>query len=590
MDSYITTPKPQIERTPAGADAGSEKVAKAVADRFRAESQQKSASRVGDLVGPACNRIERYLSERVGAKPESTKEVEWLVCFDITTKDFKCGDNVERRLKELQSLADKFKGKSVAIIAQGAVCDVPNPDDTLYKFVVPNPYHIDRYLIFDGKVSKLHSVNSAGYAGDVRNLLTLGKEHFSARQVGLWIDSHGIGNPGLAGDTGESTTKELVTAIKDGLKGQPLDLLNFDCCLMAQNGVLDALRTTTGHIVASAEREGGLGQDILAPMKKLAENPKMTADDLAETMVEVARLQPVQKEVPRREPKNLYDWFDLFMQKPEAKADNTVAVQTLAHFDLSKYARFRTQLDDFGDALAKAIRDPRNRAAVDSIVRNTPGYGMFSEKRDLKCFTEAVLQAVGNGKMSDPEGKLRVHGGRVLDSHKVLVKSYSGFDQFAARGGLSTYIPPRYDLDFHKRSRNAVNACRFTAEVDDLKLLSSDKGAYVRYLDKKLADMKKEITPDRPPGDEYDEVKGALEELGSKLQKLGKTTSEKDTIAALSELKESSLKLEKTSFYQEKLLAAQQKIKRGIDREFSLELVNPENGWGRFREGMRRLD
>ncbi len=422
-----------------------------------------------------------------GAGCNEGKKQDWLVVMNLAT-DFGGSCTIENRTKKLQELAAKTEGKDVAMVVQASVLDESS-----------GKYKLERFVLKDGKVEKLKSPGeSGGYGADVESLLSYAGKRFPAKNLGLILDSHGHGNEGLQGDSSDLSMSDFKKHVASALKSsghEKLDFLQFDACLMAQNGVLEASQSIAKHIVASAEPEG-VTEDTAAAdnknLEKLFANPKMTADEFAETCVKLA------KDV---------NGFD-----------------TLAHFDMEKYQAFRKSLDGLGEELAKAWKKPEQEKVLRQIIKETFHYGvenfrivqnadkkldavrakpiesikpeqsteiqnqnqntgrfgglseilnhvprlfekpesdsspkpsfedilpylfnlgrrLGSEKRDLKEFVEKVVSAIDAGKLEDADGKLKEAAKAVLKESSTLTRSYFGRAEHRGLGGLSVYLP-----------------------------------------------------------------------------------------------------------------------------------------------------
>lgn len=551
-----------------------------------------------NLIPRTGERLERFCQNAAAKKPDHKEPLEWVAVVNVTTKDFGRSnhDDIKLRLEQLKSLTGDTKDKPVAIVVQTAVCDVAEKDNkSLYQRLFPNPYHTDRYLIYQGRMEKLSSANSGGYAADVKDLLSLTYNRFQPKNLILYNDSHGNGNQGLAGDTGRAKVEEFVNAVRQGTGGKTKIVIDFDACLMGQNGVLQALKPVADHVVASAELEGGLGQDLTKSIRRILANPKITPDNLSDEIVETARLQAVSKDAPRRWPLSPHyagDTKDKYALFPGEEVKERVPVRTLAHYDLKHYDNFRDELNKFGSALTNVMKDPVARGTIDNIIATIPDYGGGDPKRDLKSFVESVLDAVAKGKLPDPEAELRVHGGRLLDYHKKLVPSYAGFYEYAPRGGLTFFAPRRGYLDYHERARYWVWACDFKQSSESPPDLSKNKDDYLKTLNHQLKKMQDQIKADAKHLDEktLDNVNAKWFAAQAAVKKLQESTTQSDTFKALNEMRTAAQNLEKTEYFQYKLREHERKLKKEIDEYYKDELVNSKDGWGQFREALRRLD
>lgn len=580
--------------------SGAVEVVSAAVDKLQKEASE-ALKQWGQVGSAAADRTERTVNQSIQNKAPSAVPVEWLMAINIATKDFGKGDNIQRRLDQLRDLADKTKDKPVAITVQVAHSDLQNQNSTaasVYKFFVPKPYHVDRYVIHDGKMNKVESGNSQGYAGDVKELLSFSAKHFKPNKSAVLFDSHGSGNAGLSGDIGHTTLPEFTKGVDEGWPkaNGKIDVLDFDSCLMAQEGVLKALRPLASHVVASAETERALGQDLPKTVNTLIEHPELTPAEYAEAVVELARLQPMPKPKKEVRIKNFYDLLESFKIEKGPDVPDRIQVRTLAHFSLANYQHFRSRLDDYGDALADAIKDPKNRQTIDRMIENAPSYGDWfgeaGECKDIKSFVDSMFMAIDKGKLSDPDGRLRITGGRVLDAHKKLVVSYSGFDGFGARGGLSDFLPERYSLDFHNRARTWIATGDYSRACNNLDLLASDRAKYIESIEKQLTTVDTELKKqqDKASDSEWDEATSAYKSAQAAIKQFRDAGDTKSTLQAVAQLKKTAADLADTRIFQERLAEEERKRKKDIDEKYTEHLVDPKTGWGRFRQELRRLD
>ena len=399
----------------------------------------------------------------ISPEPAQKDKQNWTIAFNLAT-DFGGECTIEKRTKKLQELAGQTEGKPVTIVVQASVLDEKT-----------GKYNLERFVLKDGEVTKLKSPGeSKGYGADVEGLLKYATDKYPCKNLGLILDSHGHGNEGLQGDSGDVSMPDFKKHVQSALKGSghdKLDFLQFDACLMAQNGVLETTHDLANHIVASAQPEGVTADTAAADNTNLAhllKNPNISADKLAEYCVEQA------KDV---------NGFD-----------------TLAHFDMAKYGAFRKSLDNFGDQLSNIMQDPEKRDVLRGIIRDSFQYGSqfrilgifgkdgqngkppsdsrpdskppsllellpqlferpFSRpsfegvdlgnigrnlgtgKRDLKDFVEKLIAAIDDGKIKDEGKKLRDAAQQLLKDGAELTKSYFGRDEHKKLGGLSVFLP-----------------------------------------------------------------------------------------------------------------------------------------------------
>lgn len=300
-------------------------------------------ARAGEAARAALRLFDGDKPLEVGGASRGRPRQDWVIAMNLAA-DFGNECTIEKRTKKLQELAAETRGKPVTIVVQFAV----KQKDGACK--------LERFALNDGKVVKIESPGrSGGYASDVEQLLKFTNQNYQTRNLGLILDSHGTGNGGMSGDTGSLSLTELRDSVTRGLRNSghhKLDLLQFNACLMGQNGVLESTQSIARHIVASAEPEGtgAQGRDFdNRVFRELLRNPSMTAGDLADVGIRQAT--------------------DMARDFP-----------TLAHFDMEKYGKFRESLDAFGEKMAKLCKDPAQLAVIQNIIRETFAYGGGSIK------------------------------------------------------------------------------------------------------------------------------------------------------------------------------------------------------------------
>jgi hypothetical protein len=398
-------------------------------------------------------RITDAVKQAVGpGKPAAREKTDWTIAINLTT-DFGSGYGVNARMKELRDLAEKTKGTPVTLVVQAAYPSYSSWSSLIS--MTPDGHQLYRYIIKDGKMTMADSVKSQGYAKDTEGLLTFTGSRFDPKRLGLIMDSHGQGNKGLTGDTGKASVAEFVDAVKKGLKAigkEKLDVLDFDCCLMSQDGVVDALKGLASDVVASPETEHIAGQVVSGPLEKLAKNPAATSDQVARSFVTASQDR-------QRASEQMWKWLE---QLGIPKGDR-VLISTLSHINTREYTDFQKNLDKFGDKMCEALKDEKSRAAIEKAIDETATYGgsgsllfflfgVGSKKYDLKDFTTRVVKAIEAGEIKDADGSLKASAQAVLDNRAKLVKDYFGHGRYEGLGGISTFLPGR-DLRASTRDR-----------------------------------------------------------------------------------------------------------------------------------------
>jgi hypothetical protein len=387
-------------------------------------------------------------------KPTSAEEAskplpkaQWTVAINIAQ------DWVTfRRMDELKQIVNDTKGKNVSILVQESVSDsatprAPRPASPFDRYDAatgqparkkdvstpteqpkpgtqsksPSGFHLDRYLIRDGQIQKLETVPSTSYAADVESFVKFMEKKAPSDKIAYINDSHGGGNIGLMGNVGDASVKEFREAVQKGLVGSGhsrLDILDFDACQMGQNGVLRNMQGLADHIIASTENESIRGPELMKPIQQVLANPTLSADSLAENIIDAQRKNP----------------------------PNDVRVETNSHYDMSKYKGFHDSLDVLGDKLTTVLKDPASRMTLDKLIDDTKRFGGWGDgPSDLQDFLNRVVDAIDNTKLPDSNGELKQAIRNLEKEEKKLVESYYGHGDYAKLGGISVFLPDAGD-------------------------------------------------------------------------------------------------------------------------------------------------
>jgi hypothetical protein len=445
----MTLDKPDsqsLETTKPGLPAGD---SLAVANQ-KSDLQPQSAEATGQLVDnkvlPALNLID---DRDASAKPPEIKPKDWTVAVDLTTSLGR-GQGAEEKLTQLKSLAKETEGKSVAFVvhaeiaeaavqSSGAQEQVIGADKTASQAAPTDTAPLtERFLIEDGKIVPLAPEKDENSGQDITSLLKDASQLAPSKHLGLILQAHGGGAPGIYTNLGAVTLDNTIGAISEGLQGsghEKLDLLDFDSCNMGELKVLDASKNVASDVVASESVEiasaipGAYdGQDLTKSMRALLANSQMSGRELGDEMVS----QPN---------------ADLF------RTGDGAATPTLANFDMTKYGDFQESLDHFGAALTKASNDGQ---AVDlekevqyTIVPETGRVDYQEHGRDIRAFTQQILNDSKAGAFGDDGGALQQSATELLASMDKMVTSHHS-DLPGANdnvGGVTTPMPGKEIMD-----------------------------------------------------------------------------------------------------------------------------------------------
>ncbi len=244
------------------------------------------------------------------------------------------------------------------------------------------------------------------------NFIAWGVKNYPSDNVAVILGSHGGGTMGALADDKDGnfmSPQGLKQAFQEAEKmtGKKIDVLGFDCCLMANTEVAYELKDVADFIVASEESEGGNGwpyhnvlnesvlknlQDALA--KKLTISPEAFAKKI------VGNASGVQQDLP-----------------------------TMSSIDTSKMNGVATAIDGF----AKAIIDGDSGDILRNISKRTE---KFSEFKDIYHFCE---QVANSNEITD--NKLKAEAKKVMAAlDEAIIANQSSY-KYPNAHGLQMEIP-----------------------------------------------------------------------------------------------------------------------------------------------------
>ncbi len=405
-----------------------------------------------DKVVPA----ETKAPEKFTAPMGSPALQEWTVAINIGCHKGGLKEATDDKMKMLEELAGTTKGKPITFLVQ-RVMPPADPLEGQAKDEKP-PATVEKYLIRDGEIKKLSTGKSRGLVEDAGSLLEDAAKNHSSKKLSYFMLCHGMGNGGLAGDSGKCRVPELGKNFRrhlDNSGKKEIDLLNLDGCLMAQDGVLPSLQLVADRLVASTEyqcvaRPATIfsGQNEKAYLAKLIDNPAISGEQLGKLIIDEAKKGSNDAPSDKLEGRN-----DTFARTgtPSLSLLNLKTAQT----------PFTESLNNFGNALSEALNDQKNRKTVDSLIDLTPRFGSDGydsgagafQKRDVKSFAELVLEAVDKRTITDPDGSLKRATQSLIETRSKLVEAHHGYhgpiDQshnarnhdYDHTGGISVFLP-----------------------------------------------------------------------------------------------------------------------------------------------------
>ena len=247
------------------------------------------------------------------------------------------------------------------------------------------------------------------------------------------IGDHGGGWSGAISDDssgGWMSTPQIGQALAKIHKetGQKIDILGFDCCLMATTEVAHEVAPHVNYMVASEESEGGLGWNYndalgergepLVPHRESYKNILMSKDVLG-------GMQRALRMKIDMEPK------EFAMKLVDAAEIHQNDLPTMSATDLSKMGGVAKAASNF----AKEIIDTDTpHATLKGLARKTQS---FSGKKDFYHFAELVTK---DGTITDKELKKAAQGVMDAISGAVINEEHAS-PRYKDAHGLTVEIP-----------------------------------------------------------------------------------------------------------------------------------------------------
>jgi hypothetical protein len=559
--------------------------AKFVADLWK-DVQHLAQTASSKLETQAGDSIKQILECGKQVLAEAPKEADWTFAIDYTT-DFGDGQGVESGWQMLTDFAAKTKGKNVVVVAQFAIPDTDEWDEHGPVVKSDTKYKLERYIIRNGEMHKAETCESKGYKDDLQGLVAFANKNAPAKRNGLIMDSHGTGNEGLLGDTGKISVPDFVDAIKNGLKDSgksKMDIIDFDACLMAQNGAVNRIREIADQVVASSETESIYnGQNYIDPISRVLDKPDTDAKALARDIV-------VQTH------KDMEEW------KAEGYHPGVV---TLSHLNLREYQGFRKSLEDFGDKLVDAMREPGNKKLIEEAIDDSKKYGgkgsifglFFGSKidgrsrTDLKEFTEHVVRSIDNGTLKDPDRVLKKAAMDLLNKRSDLVDSYHGEGEYKDCGGLSVFLPARSLRNVDHEAKMTTSAGRLCEKTEQSNFAAINKDEKSRA--KFIKEMNEEIFWTKPHFFILG-VQGVDKEINAiehRLNQFAKADDNEKRAHAFRLLHHASVDLASTPVFKEMKEQEQKKLEDGVSKIYKANMIEgASDGWDRFRLRLRQAN
>ncbi len=275
-----------------------------------------------------------------------------------------------------------------------------------------------------GKVVELADLGEAdmGNPKTLADFVAWGFREYPSERTMLVLGDHGMGWPGFGGDESHEDKGFTLAEIAEGLTAgmnqagvQRLDLLGFDCCLMAGLDVLHALRSFARWMIASAELEPGYGWHYEAFLTALADRPEMDGAELGKVVCD--------------------SYQDFFRKHRDVDVREEGADVTLALFDLERVPDLVSATEALAERMT-GLMEAKGRPAWLAVAKAFRKAGEYDPGDEPSFFYDLENVAAGlKGRGADAECAALRKALRAAILHKVAGPGHAG------GCGLSVYFP-----------------------------------------------------------------------------------------------------------------------------------------------------
>ena len=271
--------------------------------------------------------------------------------------------------------------------------------------------------------------------GDPKNLadfIKWGVKNYPSEHVMLVISDHGGGWTGACSDdsAGSWMTMPMIRgALEDAEKetGRKLDVIGFDCCLMANTEVVKEIGDHATFIVASEESEGGDGwpyTPILTP----------------EALEKLQQAQMARINVTPRELVNLV---------VKGAQGDQASLPTMSGVETAKMGGLYEAIDQLADAIV-ATKTPST--VLRTLVRSTQGFS-YDNLKDMGDFADNILKSdkIKDQALKDAATQIKAQMAEavIAEEHAPGVRASGLTLEISTRG-----VPSKYDdLKFAQETR-----------------------------------------------------------------------------------------------------------------------------------------
>lgn len=334
----------------------------------------------------------------------------WAIYMYVCGSDLESGNGYAT--DNLLDLMRSGRTEDTIIVAQtGGASEWHN------EFV--NAEKTQRWLYTDGNMDLVDEQELAnmGDADTLADFLEFASTNYPAEHTMVLFWDHGGGTlSGCCKDENFDGDMLSLTEMHDAFsrvynlseEALPIDILGFDCCLMATIDVADTFKDTAHYLVASEEVEPSDGWNYDYIGNCLGENPFISPEELG---VEICN-----------------SYYDRLLQIDEESYTNKADTATLSLTDLTKIGNLTDAFNTFVDnMIGYAYSDPEYFRAYSIFAKNSENYGGnsrsegYTDLTDIKDFmvnsseyisdTEEVLNALDECVIYKVNGDFRARGG-----------------------------------------------------------------------------------------------------------------------------------------------------------------------------------
>ena len=239
--------------------------------------------------------------------------------------------------------------------------------------------------------------SSMGDANTLSDFLRFGISAAPAKRYILILWDHG-GGPvfGLCNDENyrddSLSLAELRKGLTNGLNGEKLDIIGFDCCLMNCVDLCGDLYGIADYAVVSQELVSGTGLNYDEWIKPIVNNPGISTQDIAISMAQTYVSENARGRRPETATMSVIA-SDKMPSVMDAADAFSASLSSLIKTNLAGVIRLRTQLTSFGEFLdydASDLVDVEDMCDAFSALLPEESAALKSAAREAVCYNCAT--------------------------------------------------------------------------------------------------------------------------------------------------------------------------------------------------------